>query len=138
LKKWFGKAEIAPAASNTPARQWAEAVVAVVENGAEASKIPLDIPGTSFQRTVWQALRGIPRGQTRSYQAVAAAIGRPAACRAVAGACGKNPVALIIPCHRVIREDGGLGGFYWGIERKKQLLDMEKAGGQPIGREAVS
>jgi AraC family transcriptional regulator, regulatory protein of adaptative response / methylated-DNA-[protein]-cysteine methyltransferase len=75
---------------------------------------------------VWQALRRIPRGETASYQAIATAIGQPKAVRAVANACANNRVALVIPCHRVIREDGKLGGYRWGVERKEKLLATEK------------
>src|SRR5258708_21971487 len=82
--------------------------------------------GTAFQRRVWEALQRIPRGETRSYGAVAKKIGMPKAARAVARACATNPVAVAIPCHRVIREDGGLGGYRWGMERKEQLLAIEK------------
>ena len=95
--------------------------------GAEANpSLPLDIRATAFQRRVWEALQRIPRGETRSYSAVAKKIGMPKATRAVARACATNPVAVAIPCHRVIREDGDLGGYRWGIERKEQLLAMEK------------
>lgn len=89
--------------------------------------LPLDIRSTAFQRLVWQALRDIPVGETRSYSEVAKAIGRPAAVRAVARACATNPVAVVIPCHRVIREDQSLGGYRWGLERKKKLLAAERA-----------
>ena len=82
---------------------------------------------TAFQRRVWEALRRIPYGQTRSYAQVARAIGRPRATRAVARACATNPAALVIPCHRVVGADGGLGGYRWGIERKQALLEREQA-----------
>ena len=88
--------------------------------------LPLDIRATAFQRRVWEALQRIPQGETRSYSAVAKKIGMPAATRAVARACATNPVAVAIPCHRVVRQDGNLGGYRWGIERKQQLLAMEK------------
>ncbi len=91
--------------------------------------LPLDIRATAFQRRVWEALQKIPCGETRSYSAVAQKIGMPKATRAVARACATNPVAVAIPCHRVVRQDGGLGGYRWGIERKKQLLAMEKEAG---------
>jgi AraC family transcriptional regulator, regulatory protein of adaptative response / methylated-DNA-[protein]-cysteine methyltransferase len=91
--------------------------------------LPLDIRATAFQRRVWEALQGIPRGETRSYSAVAKKIGMPKATRAVARACATNPVAVAIPCHRVVREDGELGGYRWGIERKEQLLALEKEAG---------
>lgn len=87
--------------------------------------LPLDVQATAFQCQVWQALRDIPYGTTQTYQQVAQRIGRPAAVRAVAGACAANPAALIIPCHRIVRADGGLGGYRWGIERKRALLALE-------------
>jgi len=90
--------------------------------------LPLDIRATAFQRRVWRYLQSIPYGATRSYSQVAKAIGRPTACRAVARACATNPVAVAIPCHRVVREDRSLGGYRWGIERKRTLLEMESKG----------
>jgi AraC family transcriptional regulator of adaptative response/methylated-DNA-[protein]-cysteine methyltransferase len=87
--------------------------------------LPLDVRATAFQRRVWQALQAIPYGSTRTYSAIAKAIGKPTAVRAVARACATNPASLVIPCHRVIREDGALGGYRWGIERKKRLLEQE-------------
>jgi len=85
----------------------------------------LDLDGTSFQLTVWRALEAIPPGQTRNYQEIAAACGRPAAVRATANAIAANPVAWLIPCHRVIRKDGNLGGYHWGPERKQAMLSYE-------------
>jgi len=90
------------------------------------SSLPLDIRATAFQRRVWTYLQSIPFGATRSYSDVAKGIGQPSATRAVARACATNPVAVAIPCHRVVREDGSLGGYRWGIERKKALLEMEQ------------
>lgn len=87
--------------------------------------LPLDVRATAFQRRVWQALQAIPYGSTRTYHQVAAAIGQPTAARAVARACATNPVALVVPCHRVVREDGSLSGYRWGIERKEALLALE-------------
>jgi AraC family transcriptional regulator of adaptative response/methylated-DNA-[protein]-cysteine methyltransferase len=92
-----------------------------------SSLLPLDIRATAFQRRVWTYLQSIPFGATKSYSQVAKAIGQPSACRAVARACAANPVAVAIPCHRVVREDGSMGGYRWGIERKKTLLEMEQA-----------
>jgi AraC family transcriptional regulator of adaptative response/methylated-DNA-[protein]-cysteine methyltransferase len=89
--------------------------------------LPIDIQATAFQSQVWQALREIPCGETRSYSDIAKAIGRPKAVRAVGRACASNPVALVIPCHRVIREDQSLGGYRWGLQRKSALLDHERA-----------
>jgi AraC family transcriptional regulator, regulatory protein of adaptative response / methylated-DNA-[protein]-cysteine methyltransferase len=93
-----------------------------------AADLPLDIRATAFQRRVWSALRAIPRGETRSYTQIAREIGQPQAVRAVARACATNPVAVVIPCHRVIGSNGKLTGYRWGVERKQKLLQMEKAG----------
>jgi len=90
------------------------------------ARVPVDVRGTAFQRKVWEELRRIPRGETRSYAEIARAIGSPGAQRAVGSACGANPAAIIIPCHRALRSDGGLGGYAWGVERKKKLLEIEK------------
>ena len=89
--------------------------------------LPLDLRATAFQLRVWQQLQAIPVGETRSYSEIAEAIGQPSASRAVANACAANPVALVIPCHRIIRVDKRLGGYRWGIERKRALLDRERA-----------
>ena len=89
--------------------------------------LPVDVRATAFQRAVWDALCAIPYGETRSYGAIAKAIGRPAAVRAVANACAANPVAVVVPCHRVVRADGSAGGYRWGPERKKTLLETERA-----------
>jgi AraC family transcriptional regulator of adaptative response/methylated-DNA-[protein]-cysteine methyltransferase len=89
--------------------------------------LPLDIRATAFQRQVWEKLRTIPYGQTLSYGAVAKALGNPGAVRAVGRACATNPVALVIPCHRVVREDNSLGGYRWGLDRKQKLLERERA-----------
>jgi AraC family transcriptional regulator of adaptative response/methylated-DNA-[protein]-cysteine methyltransferase len=105
-----------------------ERLIAGTNQDAHPS-LPLDIRATAFQRRVWEALQRIPRGETRSYSAVARKIGMPKATRAVARACATNPVAVAIPCHRVVREDGELGGYRWGIERKEQLLAMEQGAG---------
>ena len=89
--------------------------------------LPIDVRATAFQWRVWQQLRAIPYGETRTYREVAAAIGKPTATRAVARACATNPVALLIPCHRVIRTDGSMGGYRWGIPRKEALLKQERS-----------
>lgn len=104
-----------------------QAVVDHLEGKSPHIDLPLDIQATAFQRQVWEQLRAIPSGQTSSYSEVAKAIGQQKAVRAVARACATNPVALVIPCHRVIREDKSLGGYRWGLERKKKLLETEKA-----------
>ena len=97
-----------------------------VEDGSEPS-VPLDPIGTEFQMRVWNALRRIPRGETRSYADIARAIGSPDAVRAVGAACGANPIALFIPCHRVVRSNGALGGYRWGLDLKRALLKRENA-----------
>jgi AraC family transcriptional regulator of adaptative response/methylated-DNA-[protein]-cysteine methyltransferase len=109
--------------------QWRVDLTRLMEGGEANPSLPLDIRATAFQRRVWEALQRIPRGETRSYSAVAKKIGMPRATRAVARACATNPVAVAIPCHRVVRQDGELGGYRWGIERKEQLLAMEKEAG---------
>jgi O-6-methylguanine DNA methyltransferase len=90
--------------------------------------LPLDILATAFQSKVWEALRAIPYGQTRSYKEIAQRIGQPKAARPVARACATNPVALVIPCHRVVHENGHIGGYRWGVGRKKALLARERGG----------
>jgi AraC family transcriptional regulator of adaptative response/methylated-DNA-[protein]-cysteine methyltransferase len=91
-----------------------------------ALELPLDVRATAFQRRVWEALRRIPRGETRTYSQIAEEIGQPTAVRAVARACATNPVAVVVPCHRVIGSDGKLTGYRWGVERKKKLLELEQ------------
>lgn len=108
-------------------RPWVEALLNHMRGKDLDSALPLDIRATAFQRKVWAHLQSIPFGATKSYQQVAKAIGRPTACRAVARACATNPVAVAIPCHRLVREDGGMGGYRWGIQRKKALLGMERS-----------
>lgn len=102
-------------------------VVGFLETPALGLDLPLDIRGTAFQERVWQALREIPPGSTASYAEVAERIGQPRAVRAVAQACAANPIAVVIPCHRVVRTDGSLSGYRWGVERKRALLDREAA-----------
>jgi AraC family transcriptional regulator of adaptative response/methylated-DNA-[protein]-cysteine methyltransferase len=104
---------------------WVTTLLSYLNGGQPHFDLPLDVQATAFQRRVWESLQTIPYGSTRSYQKVAEVIGQPAAVRAVARACATNPVALVIPCHRVIREDGTLGGYRWGLARKQALLDME-------------
>jgi AraC family transcriptional regulator of adaptative response/methylated-DNA-[protein]-cysteine methyltransferase len=107
-------------------RSWVIALLANMRGKDLDSSLPLDIRATAFQRRVWAYLQSIPFGTTRSYSEVAQAIGEPRATRAVARACATNPVAVAIPCHRVVRADGSMGGYRWGIERKKTLLEMEQ------------
>ncbi|HHZ19268.1 MAG TPA: methylated-DNA--[protein]-cysteine S-methyltransferase [Firmicutes bacterium] len=90
--------------------------------------LPLDFRASAFQDRVYKVLQSIPYGSTRSYQEVAQALGHPEACRAVANACARNNISLLIPCHRVVRKDGSLGGYQWGLERKQALLALEQAG----------
>jgi len=104
---------------------WVARVIGFVEAPALGLDLPLDIRGTAFQQRVWQALQAIPPGQTASYAAIAQRIGAPAATRAVAQACGANALAVAIPCHRVVRTDGALSGYRWGVERKRALLARE-------------
>jgi AraC family transcriptional regulator of adaptative response/methylated-DNA-[protein]-cysteine methyltransferase len=116
---------------------WVAAVVGFVENPAQGLDLPLDVRGTAFQQRVWQALRSIPLGTTASYTEIAQRIGAPAAVRAVARACATNNIALAIPCHRVVRTDGSLAGYRWGVARKQELLSREsKAHAAPAERAA--
>jgi AraC family transcriptional regulator of adaptative response/methylated-DNA-[protein]-cysteine methyltransferase len=126
LRKRFDKAQLVPAKGNTG---WlADGVAFVLSQTGEhplAATFPLDVRATAFQQRVWKALQQIPRGETRSYSDVAREVGRPTAVRAVAAAIGANPVAVAVPCHRVIGKDGSLTGYHWGIERKRKLLAAE-------------
>lgn len=110
------EAALAPAVS---------AVVDSIEKRAPDPRLPLDVRATAFQQRVWKELQRIPRGRTRTYREIAERIGRPAAARAVARACASNPVALVVPCHRVVRADGSTSGYRWGSDRKKRLLEGE-------------
>lgn len=118
-----------PAAQAQPAdavfQQRIHHVIASIDGRDVALSLPLDIQGTAFQQQVWQALRAIPYGETISYQQLAKAIGKPNAVRAVASACGANKLAIVIPCHRVVRGDGSLSGYRWGVSRKAQILRRE-------------
>jgi AraC family transcriptional regulator of adaptative response/methylated-DNA-[protein]-cysteine methyltransferase len=105
--------------------QWVARVIGFIEMPALGLDLPLDIRGTAFQQRVWQALCEIPPGKTMSYSEIAALIGAPKSVRAVAGACAANPLAVAIPCHRVVRTDGALSGYRWGVERKRALLENE-------------
>jgi AraC family transcriptional regulator of adaptative response/methylated-DNA-[protein]-cysteine methyltransferase len=105
--------------------QWVARVVGLVEAPQVGLELPLDVRGTAFQQRVWQALREIPPGATATYADIAQRIGQPNSVRAVAQACGANPLAVAIPCHRVVRRDGGLSGYRWGVERKRVLLARE-------------
>ena len=125
LTREFPAAEVR--AGGLPAAWVAAVTQAVDRRGAGSPDVPVDVQGTAFQWTVWTALRAIPCGQTRTYAAVAREIGRPTAARAVARACATNPVAIVVPCHRVVPAAGGTGGYRWGAARKQALLQREAA-----------
>jgi AraC family transcriptional regulator of adaptative response/methylated-DNA-[protein]-cysteine methyltransferase len=122
----FPKAEIIRSDRKLGAQ--VNALRAIIQ-GENKTPLPLDIQATAFQRRVWEELQAIPRGATKSYSKIAADIGHPKAARAVARACATNPVAVAIPCHRVVREDGAMGGYRWGVDRKQKLLALEAASG---------
>ncbi len=105
--------------------EWTKAILRYLDNEQKELNLPLDVRETAFQRRVWTELRKIPYGETRSYSDIARAIERPTAARAVARACATNPVALVTPCHRIVRENGAMGGYRWGIERKQKLIAQE-------------
>jgi AraC family transcriptional regulator of adaptative response/methylated-DNA-[protein]-cysteine methyltransferase len=115
-------------------RPWTKTLLAHMAGHRLSRALPLDIQATAFQRRVWTHLQSLPFGVTESYGQVAKAIGRPTAARAVARACATNPVAVAIPCHRVVREDGKMGGYRWGIERKRALLQLEQQGAERRSR----
>lgn len=115
------------AAPSSPLGSWVAEIVKAVEGERARTAVPIDIRASAFQWKVWQELQKIPFGETRSYTEIAGAIGSPKAVRAVANACARNPVAVIVPCHRVLRRGGALGGYRWGIERKRTLIDKERS-----------
>jgi AraC family transcriptional regulator of adaptative response/methylated-DNA-[protein]-cysteine methyltransferase len=122
----FANAEISPACANV--EDIVTAVIASVEQPSVPFDLPLDLRGTAFQHRVWNALRAIPPGTTTTYSDLARKIDAPASSRAVANACGANPAAVLVPCHRVVRKDGHPGGYRWGVERKLELLEREQQG----------
>jgi len=122
LRDEFAEAEMAEKSLEEVKRK----ILGFIDGETSLARLPLDVRGTLFQRRVWEALRRIPRGETRTYREIARSIGAPEAVRAVGSACGANPVALVVPCHRAVRTDGGLGGYAWGLARKKKLLALEK------------
>jgi AraC family transcriptional regulator of adaptative response/methylated-DNA-[protein]-cysteine methyltransferase len=124
LRAEFRAAEISRETDSL--KEWIEPLLLHLEGQRSSLDLPLDVQATAFQRRVWEELRRIPYGSTRSYGEVAKSLGQPQAVRAVARACATNPVALVTPCHRVIRENGELGGYRWGLERKRQLLARER------------
>lgn len=125
LRTRFPHAELL--ASNDGCGGYLAEVIRLIETPDHATALPLDPRGTAFQRRVWQALRTIPAGETRSYADVARCIGTPGAVRSVASACAANPIAVAIPCHRVVRADGTPSGYRWGLARKTKLLQQETA-----------
>jgi AraC family transcriptional regulator of adaptative response/methylated-DNA-[protein]-cysteine methyltransferase len=126
LREEYPRAEIA--SSGKLYGRWVQEIVGRIEGRQTQLEVPLDLQATAFQRRVWQELQKIPRGATRTYSQVARAVGNPRAVRAVARACAMNPVSIVVPCHRVIREDGKLAGYRWGLERKEELLAQEQKG----------
>jgi AraC family transcriptional regulator, regulatory protein of adaptative response / methylated-DNA-[protein]-cysteine methyltransferase len=129
LRAEYPEARHAPMAKAQAAAfdAWMHALAAYLEGATTALDLPLDVRGTAFQMRVWRYLQTIPHGDVQSYAEVARGIGRPTAARAVARACATNTIALAIPCHRVIRGDGGLGGYRWGLARKRSLIDRERS-----------
>ena len=123
LHRRFPQAQLSP--GDEAFQQTIAEVIRFVEAPQRGWKLPLDVRGTAFQQRVWRALQGIPVGTTASYTDVAERMGSPKAVRAVAGACAANPIAVVIPCHRVLRADGSLSGYRWGVERKRELLSRE-------------
>src|SRR5438067_879801 len=130
LRREYPAAQIVPMATPRPPEfeKWIAALTNHLAGNQPRLDLPLDIRATAFQMRVWNYLQSIPYGQVQSYGEVAKGIGKPAAVRAVARACASNTVALAIPCHRVIRGTGELGGYRWGLERKRTLIDMERKG----------
>jgi len=126
LRADFPRAEITR--GDDAHHEWVEAIVTHLGGSGGSVDVPLDVQGSAFQKQVWALLRKIPPGRTRSYGEIAAALGRPSAARAVAQACASNHIAVLIPCHRVVRGNGEIGGYRWGGERKKELLRHEEAG----------
>lgn len=111
--------------SQRPPEEWLSQIAAFLDDPRRGLMLPLDLRGTPFQQRVWEALRRIPAGDTASYTDIACRIGAPRAVRAVARACATNPLAVVVPCHRVLRRDGGISGYRWGVERKRLLLERE-------------
>ena len=126
LREEFSSAEVHR--DDAALRPYLQPLLASLRGENVTMDLPLDVRATAFQKKVWDALREIPAGETRSYSEVARTIGDPKAVRAVATACASNPVAIAVPCHRVVRSDGDLAGYRWGIERKKKLLEQEQRG----------
>jgi len=125
LYKEYARAHIQRDSDGMPRNAWVEVLVKHLNGQQPHLDLPLNVQATAFQWRVWQALLAIPYGETRSYSQIARAIGQPKATRAVANACASNPVAIAVPCHRVVRENGNMGGYRWGEARKQQLLEKE-------------
>jgi AraC family transcriptional regulator, regulatory protein of adaptative response / methylated-DNA-[protein]-cysteine methyltransferase len=123
LRKEYPDAEIQKSSGSDS--KWVQEIVRHLADSNTRLDLPTDVVATAFQRRVWEALRSIPVGTTRTYSEVAHSIGQPSAIRAVARACATNPAAIVVPCHRVVRTDGSLGGYRWGLERKRMLIDRE-------------
>ncbi|MBK5919727.1 bifunctional transcriptional activator/DNA repair enzyme AdaA [Rhodothalassium salexigens] len=119
--------ELSKSVDSIPLDQWIDALDAHLSRETPRPEIPIDLRGTAFQVKVWQFLLSIPEGDVCSYSDVASGIDRPAAVRAAASACGQNRIAVLVPCHRVLRSDGGIGGYRWGLDRKRALLDLERS-----------
>lgn len=131
LRKEYPRAEIRR--DRNGMQGWVEKILAHLEGRQPDLQLPTDVQATAFQRRVWEELRRIPYGATKTYTQVARAIGRPTAVRAVARACATNPTSIVVPCHRVVREDGNLAGYRWGLERKRALLEKESGERLAVG-----
>jgi AraC family transcriptional regulator of adaptative response/methylated-DNA-[protein]-cysteine methyltransferase len=125
LREEYPRAEIAAASEGF--ERWVKEVLLRIEGRPPHIELPLDLQATAFQRRVWKELQRIPRGRTRTYAQVARSLGQPKAARAVARACATNPVSIVVPCHRVVRQDGALAGYRWGLSRKEELLASERS-----------
>jgi AraC family transcriptional regulator of adaptative response/methylated-DNA-[protein]-cysteine methyltransferase len=134
LARRFPAARLEQAEERSPFSDWIARVLARIDSPRSRAELPLDVLGTAFQQRVWQALREIPPGETATYGEIARRLGNPRATRAVGAACGANPIAVLIPCHRVLPADGSLGGYRWGKQRKRALLEREAASSAPRRR----
>ena len=125
LQNEYPRAQIARSADSN--LDWLKEILRRIEGHPPSIDLPLDVQATAFQRRVWQELQKIPRGTTRTYTQVARALGKPNSVRAVARACATNPTSIVVPCHRVVRTDGALAGYRWGLQLKQKLLRLESA-----------
>ncbi|MBO0739212.1 MAG: bifunctional DNA-binding transcriptional regulator/O6-methylguanine-DNA methyltransferase Ada, partial [Alphaproteobacteria bacterium] len=135
LRQRFPAADVI--ADDAGLKEWSDRIVQFITTPDRNLELPLDIRGTAFQARVWRALQKIPLGRTASYAEIAAALGQPKAVRAVAQACAANKLALLVPCHRVVRSGGDLGGYRWGVDRKRALLSRERATAEPADEAAA-